>query len=130
MATPAPTISRQAGTNDGSLFVATWVLTSADTTGVAVELPEWADRTWQVGTSGDSFGATGVCSIQGCHTNVDADFATLSNAAGATAATFSAAGVKTVIELTRYMRPKLTTPGTNASVTVILVARRANPMRN
>lgn len=124
----APTISLRAGTYDGSLYVATWTLTTADPTGTAVEIPEWIDRTWQVGISTDTFGGA-TCTIQGCNTNTDADFVGLSNAAGATAATFAALGVKTIIEGTRYMRPKLTAVGAGATINVILLARRANPLR-
>jgi hypothetical protein len=124
-----PTITFINGQGDGSLLVATWNLTTADPTGTAISYPEWADRTWQSGKSGDTLGGS-VTSIQGCNTNTDADFSTLSNAAGAAALTFAALQLtKTVIELPLYMRPKLTTPGVGAIVTVILVARRANPMR-
>lgn len=121
------TVTRKLGEYDMSLFLATWTLTTADPTGTAVEIPEWADRTWQVGTGAESFGG-GTVAIEGCHSNVDGDFKTLSNAAGATPTTFTAVGVKTVIELTRYMRPKIT-GSAGASVTVTLMARRANPMR-
>lgn len=125
----SPTFTSQIGSCDGSVGMWTWLLTTADPTGDAVEMPEWADRTWQFGKSGDTLGGS-VMTVQGANTNTDADFFGLSNAAGAAALTFNAIpSVKTVIELPRFMRPKLTTPGAGASVTVILVARRANPMR-
>ena len=118
-----PTSTGALSTYDGSLFQWTWVLTTAVPDGLPIEWTEWADRTTQAtGTFG---GAT--CAIEGSNDNVN--WFTLSNAAGATAATFTAAGVKTIIELPRYMRPNLTVVGVGATITVILVARRANPLR-
>ena len=114
-----------ASTGDGSIRTATWTLTTADPTGDAVQMPEWADRTWTV--SGTFGGAT--CSIEGANTNTDALFTTLSNAAGAAALTFAALGTKTAIELPMNSRPKLTTVGAGATLTVVLVMRRANSMR-
>lgn len=124
-----PTITFAVSQGDGSIMKATWNLTTADPTGDAISLPEWADRTWQFGKSGDTLGGS-VMTVQGCNTGTDADFSGLSNAAGAAALTFNALqSTKTVLELPLYMRPKLTTPGAGAVVTVIMIARRANPMR-
>ena len=111
---------------DGSVAQWTWTLTTADPNGVAIEMPEWADRNFQVGISTDTFGSA-TCSIQGSNDGIT--FSTLSNAAGATTATFTAAGFKTIIELPRFMRPSLTAVGVGATITCILVARRANPLR-
>lgn len=118
-------VNPTSGTRDGSIRTVTWTLTTADPTGDAVEMPEWGDRTWTV--SGTFGGAT--CSIEGANTNSDTLFTTMSNAAGAAALTFTALGTKTVIELPMYMRPKLTTVGVGATLTVVLVMRRANPLR-
>ena len=128
MASPAMTY--QLGVADGSVQLWTWNLTTADPTGLAIEIPEWADRTWQFGTAADTLGAA-VGAIQGCNSNVDADFAPLSNAAGAGSLNaLNALGmVRTVIELPRFMRPKLTTVGAGAIITVTVCIRRANPMR-
>lgn len=128
-----PVITRQISGGDMSLIQVTWVLTTADPKGTGFEGPEWADRTWQFGKTGDTLGGA-VGSVQGAHNDVDGDYSTLSNAAGATPLTFNAlppttGAVKTVLELTRFMRPNLTTPGAGASITVVMVARRANPMR-
>ncbi len=118
-----PTVSRDLSNGDGSVVLASWSLTTANPTGTGLEWTEWADRTFQVaGTFG---GAT--LTLEG--SNDGTNWATLSNAAGGTAATFTTAGIKTVIELPRYVRPNLTTVGVGATLTATLVARRANPMR-
>jgi len=126
MAIINPTITRVVGEEAGDLFLATWVLTTADTTGLAIEMPAWPDRTISMkGTIGAA-----VMSWEGSNTNVDADFATLSNAAGGTALTMAAVPqCKAVIENPRFQRPKLTTPGAGATLTVTVLCRRATPMR-
>ena len=122
------TVTSQIGRADNSVVSYTWLLTTGDPTGDAAQIPEWADQTWQFGTATDTLGgATGAA--QGSNTDVDADYQTLSNAAGATPATFAAFGLKTVIENPRFVRPKLTAIGAGASITVTLIARRANPLR-
>lgn len=119
-----PTIVQNIGEYDRSLYQATWVLVTATPDGIPVEIPEWADRTFQA----IGFAASGaVCQFEGSNDNVN--WFALHNAAGALTASLNANGLMTVIELPRWMRPNLSTPGTAASVTVILLARRANPMR-
>lgn len=122
MATVTPTLTR-VGDQDDAAILLSWALTTANTDGAPMEWTQWADRCFQaVGTWG---GAT--LTIQG--SNDGTNWFTLSNAAGATAATFTADGGKAIIELPRYVRPNLTTPGTGATVTVSLLARRAQPLR-
>lgn len=124
---PTGPVQLGVGQADGSVQMWTWVLTSADATGTAVEVPEWADRTWSFSSA-----ATGsaTAAIQGSNTNVDADFAAQSNAAGGAAVTTTTVPLcVAVIENPRFVRPKLTTAGTNAAWTITLCARRANPMR-
>ena len=121
-----PTLTQDISSADRSIFVVTWVLTTANPTGIAFEFPEWADRSFQVGAAGDAFG-TATCTIEGSQDGVT--FSPMSNAAGATAATFTTAGLKQIIELPRYMRPNLTAVGVAASITCIMLARRANPNR-
>lgn len=123
MATVNPTFSQPNDCNDDSVKIISWALTTANPDGAPLELGAWADRTWQAaGTWG---GAT--LTFQG--SNDGTNWFTLSNAAGGTAATLSANGGLATIELPRYVRPNLTTPGTGATVTATLCARRANPMR-
>lgn len=115
------------GYSGGILY--TWVLTSTDTTGKAVgpEISQHTDRCWQAtGTWG---GATAA--VQGSNTDTDALYAAISNASGGAAITWSADGAcKNQIESALYVRPKLTTAGAGASVTVTLFARRNPFSRN
>jgi len=117
-----PVITRQVSGGDMSLLIAVWTLTTADNIGSFVEYPEYADRTFQVeGTFGG-----GTVVVEG--TNSGTNSGTLSNVAGATPASWTGNGCKAIIELTRYMRPLLS-GSVGATVTVTMLARRANPMR-
>ena len=122
--TPVPT--NGLGSGDGSIIVYTWTLTTADPTGLGVEIPEWADRTVHfIGTWG---GATAA--FQGSNRDTDGEYFNLSNAAGAAAITKTAdAAPVAVVELPRFVRPKLTTVGAGATIVCTLLLRRANPMR-
>jgi len=121
-----PTVTRSVGEYDMTEYQVTWVLLTANPAGTAFQYPEFADRTFQVGAAGDVFGGATV-TIEGSHDGVT--FSPLSNAAGGAAATFAAAGMKTIVELPRFMRPNLTVVGVGASITCILLARRATPSR-
>lgn len=122
MATVTPTVTK-VGDQDDSAVLFSWALTTANTDGSPLEWTQWADRCFQaVGTWGAA-----TLTIQG--SNDGTNWFTLSNAAGATAATFTADGGKTIIELPRYVRPNLTTPGSGASITVTMLGRRAQPLR-
>lgn len=122
MATVTPTVV-DAEPYDGSVKLYSWTLTTANTDGAPLEWPQWADRCF---TASGTWGAA-TLTIEG--SNDGATWLPLSNAAGGAAATFTANGAKSIIELPRYVRPNLTTPGSGASVAVQLLARRANPMR-
>ena len=121
-----PTVLNSVGDEDGSVKVYSWALTTANPTGTAVEMPAWADRT--VDMTGTIGGAT--MTWEGANVNVDANFSPLSNAAGAAALTMAAVPLcKAVIENPRFQRPKLTTAGSGAVLTVSVTIRRANPLR-
>lgn len=122
MPTANPTLTK-VGDQEDSVVLFTWNLTTANADGAPVEWTQWADRCFQ---AAGTWGAA-TLTIQG--SNDGTNWFTLSNAAGATAATFSGDGGKTIIELPRYVRPNLTTPGTGATVTVTLLGRRAQPLR-
>jgi hypothetical protein len=117
----------ESNTGDGysGSILYTWVLTTANPTGAAVgpEIAQHTDLCWQAtGTWG---GATAA--IQGSNTDVDANYGAVTNASGGAAITYTADGApKQQIEKPAFVRPKLTTAGTAASVTVTLFARR-NP---
>jgi hypothetical protein len=118
-----PTYTQDIGERDDTIILFTWNLTTAIPDGVPMERPEWADRSWQA--SGAFGGAT--LSFQGSNDNVN--WFTLSNAAGGAAATLTAAGGLSTIELPRFVRPNLTAVGVAATVAVSCCARRATPMR-
>lgn len=124
MATVTPTRTNLVAP-DGSVELLTWTLTTANVDGAPFELTTHADIVWQaIGTWG---GAT--LTIQGSNTTTDAEFMSLSNAAGGTAATFTTDGLKQTIEVPRYKRPKLTTAGVGATVVVTALVRRNTPHR-
>lgn len=96
--------------NDHQVAV-TWALGNADT-GVASNIKRWADRTVHVtGTFG---GAT--VTIQGSNDNVT--FATLNDNTGA-ALTFTAAGLKVILENPTYIRA-VTSGGAGTAVVVVI----------
>jgi hypothetical protein len=116
-----PTFNFNIDAADRNQGTGIWVLTTANTDGVALEMTQFTDLCWQV----SGIGATGaVCNPQG--SNDGTTWANLTNAAGGAAATFSADGLKQTIERPRYVRAALTTPGAAATITVTLLLRR-NP---
>lgn len=126
MAVVTPTIVEHAR---GDTVIATWVLTTADTTGVALgeAFIQHADRCWHA--SGTWGGATAA--IQGSNTDTDALYGALTNASGGAAITWTDDGApKQSIENPLFVRPKLTTAGVGATVTVVLVARRNRMTRS
>jgi hypothetical protein len=123
MTTVAPTNTSEIGNGDGSLNLYTWALTTANSDGAPVHAAEWADRTWQAtGTFG---GAT--VAFQG--SNDGSNWFSMTNAAGGAAIALTAAGGATTIESPYYVRPNLTVVGSGATITVTLLARRAQPLR-
>lgn len=125
MSTVQPTISKAVSTGDGSVITCTWVLTSTDVDGAPFQFTEWADRTWHAyGTWG---GAT--LALQGSSAASFANPFTLSNGAGGSASVLTGDGGIASIELPLTVRPKLTTAGSGATVTVVLTARRSQPLR-
>lgn len=121
MATITPTITDIS--NDGSVQKVVWAnLTNTDTVGAVARMAEWADRSIQVaGTFG---GATIV--IEG--SNDETNYSTLNNAQG-TALSFTAAGLKQIVEVPAVLRPSLS-GGTGSTLTVTMICRRANSLRN
>ncbi len=121
MAIVNPTITDVSG--DGSVMMFTYALTTADHTGAPLEWTKWADRTvlFQSVAWG---GATAA--VEG--SNDGSVYIGLADGQG-TAITKTANGLETAVELTRYMRPRLTTVGTAAAITVSVICRRNQPMR-
>ena len=111
------------GDKDGSSRLIAWTGgATADGSGSAVELPEWADNCVHIiGTIG---GAT--VTIEG--SNDGTNWITLNHPGGALSFTSLAAALKQVLERPRYIRPTIT-GGAATGIGVYLVMRRATPMR-
>ena len=127
----AGTVSRdiRESDNDKAFIKCTLILTTADPTGALIAIPDFNDKSFTIGNAaGDAFGGA-TCSLQG--SNVLADtLVTLNKAAGGTAATAAVAAVISTIENTLFVAPVLTAVGAGATITVTLLARRANVLRN
>lgn len=107
---------------DGSLELVSWVLNNTDD-GAPVQQAQWADRSVQVGTLGDDF-SVGTVVIEGSNDGIT--WTTL-RGPDSLALSFTTAGLKEVLEITAYLRPRATVAVTN--VTVIMAMRRAQPLR-
>ncbi len=109
------------GDGYGGAILYTWVLTTADHTGAALgaEIIQHADLCWQA--SGTWGGATAA--IEG--SNNDSVYGAMTNVSGGSAITWTADGApKQQIERPVNVRPRLSTVGLGATVTVTLLARR------
>jgi hypothetical protein len=114
------TISAAVTQVSGQAAVITWAsLTSATSdVGEAVEMPYLSDRSVQVfGT----FGTGGACTLQG--SNDGTNWATLDDTQG-TAIAQTAAGVKQLAPITRYIRPNITA-GSGATITCVIYCARS-----
>jgi hypothetical protein len=120
MATKSATFSDPIG--DGSTALWTWALTGTDD-GAPVQFAQWSDRSVQVGISGDTFGG-GTVILEG--SNDGATWTTI-RSPDSTTLSFTAAGLKAILETTVYIRCRASVSVT--AVSVILLTRRPNPMR-
>jgi hypothetical protein len=122
MADISPTINRQIDPDNGTVIKATWNgLNSGNNVGVPVKMPQHVDRCVEMRGTFD--GATVV--LEG--SNGGTAYATLTNPAG-TALSFTAAGIKQVVEAPLYIRPNVTSNiGNNTAIVADLVMRRNNP---
>lgn len=129
MASITPTVNNTLSTEDRSLVLWKWVLTSVNSDGLPLAMPEWADVTWSIGAVGDAVGTGAGFRIEGSNDGVT--YATLNNAAaGAPITTGVVTGVvATSIENPLFIRPNIGTPGAGATVTFYALVRRANPLR-
>ena len=125
MAAVMPTIVRNVGAGDGSVFRAVWVLTTADNIGVGVPMPEWMDRTWHLKIDGGGAIGGGTVAVETAPSDTDADYAPCKSAAGGAAISLTAATCATSIENAGYMRPKLNGSAGASGVRVTLTARRS-----
>jgi hypothetical protein len=102
---------------DRSVMLVTWTLTTADHTGDAVSWADWADRSCQMtGTWG---GATAV--LEGANV---ATYISITDPQ-ANAISKNADALEACTEITRFVRPRLSTVGSGATVVVTLLMRRS-----
>lgn len=117
MAIINPTLNRSVQ-GQQAVALATWVMGDADQ-GTAIEMTDFADRSVQVeGT----FGAATVV-IQG--SNDGTNWQTLRDPQGV-ALSFTTAGLKQVLETTRFIRPS-SSGGTGTAATVTMLMRKNDP---
>jgi len=110
---------------DNSVTVFTYeTITTANTTGAPIQMAEYADRTIHVkGT----FGAAATIVWEGSNDGVT--YVTLTDPQG-NALSKTAEAIETVMEVTRFARPRLASGGDGSTdIDVIVLLRRANPMR-
>jgi hypothetical protein len=118
MATRTPAVTYNPNGNRGVVQVVWTGLLNTDVGG-AVELPNYADRSLQLtGT----LGSGGAASIEG--SNDGTNWHELSDAEGDQLLLDEASEVRNVMELTRYIRPNITTGDGSTSLTVTMTARK------
>lgn len=122
-ASAAPVITERLGRMDKSLLQATWTFTGVATeTGPALSgFAEWADRSVQM--TGTWNGATVLLegSLDGT------TYLPLTDPQGNNISA-TADRLEAITELVNYVRPRCTT-GAVTALTIILLARRAQPLR-
>jgi len=124
MATVNPVYNNTIEDQDRSVKVLSWTLTTADNDGAWAELPSFGIQTWQA--VGAAWG-TATLALEGSNDGINPFPLTRINPG--TPVTFTANGGVSTNENPRYVRPRLTTPGTGAIITTSLVAIRATPVR-
>lgn len=103
---------------DRSVMLMSWTLTTADHTGDAVAWSDWADRSVTfVGTWGGA-----IAALEG--SNDGTNFLPITDPQG-TAITRNVNGIEAATEITRFVRARLSTPGSGATVTAQLLMRRS-----
>lgn len=119
MATITPTIT-QITTHGDDCHVVTWTpMTNAGTdVGSPIEMPGSADRSIQV--SG-TFGTGGTVLIEG--SNDGTNYVTLNDPQG-NALSVTTAKIEQLLELTRYIRPRISAGDGSTSLTVTMLLRR------
>lgn len=123
MATVIPTI-RDLDPQDGSVVRYKWILTGTDD-GAPIQAAQWADRSVQIGSTGDTFGA-GTVIWEGSNDD-GVTYQTLTDAQTVIISKTAIAPIEQVVEITQLARPRATVAVT--SVIVSVVVRRQQPMR-
>lgn len=100
----------------GNASMVTWTSVATGDTGAPIQNPTFSDRSVQVtGTFG---GAT--CTIEGSNDGVT--YFTLTDPAGA-AATFAVAGLKQLLQVTRYIRPSVAAGAGTLNINLLIVGK-------
>lgn len=106
------------GNDRDRVYAKTWETMVYPSTGEAVELPHFEDRSIQVqGT----FGSGGTCVLRG--SNDGTNYHTLKDPQG-NSISFTAAGIKQVQEITRYVYPEVTAGNGSTDLDVTMLFRR------
>ncbi len=105
-------------TGDRGVVMVTWPLTTADATGDPVAWYDWADRS--ITFIGATWGGA-VAALEG--SNDGTNWVPITDVQG-TAITKNVNGIEAAVELTRFVRAKLTTGGTSAVVSAQLIMRK------
>jgi hypothetical protein len=123
MASIKPTVLDVSMKGDGSAMLYTWTpVTEADTC-AAAQLPQFNDKSIHVsGTFGGSSTA-----VQGSNSITGATFAAL-HSPDSVAIALTADSIKAVLENTYLIKP-VPTGGSSQSLTINLLARLSNPLR-
>lgn len=117
MATVAAAITNLPTCDDARVF--SWTpLTTTNADGAPVEMPSWADRSIHFkGT----FGAGGTIVWEGSNDGVT--WVTLADPQG-NAISKTAESIEAILEITRYMRPRVTAGDGTTSLTALLLVKR------
>jgi len=124
VATVAPTVERIETYLDDAHVIVWSPLTDTNVDGGAIEMPGSADRTVQITGTFD----TTTVILQGSNfasptASTDTDWFTLTDPQGNAISKTAAAG-EAVLELTRWIRPKVTAGGASTSISVRLLVKR------
>lgn len=119
MATRTPSdAGLQSFGNNARTVIWTGLLNGDD--GTPFEMPGWADRSVQVlGT----FGVGGTLLIEGSNEVTPTNWHTL-NDPSSTALSITAAKIKTILEVTRWVRPRVSAGDGTTTLTVNMIVRK------
>ena len=126
MATITASIERIESFGDGDCHVITWAaLTTTNNYGSPIEMPGSADRSVQLL---GALGTGGAVTMYGSNKAspdlaTDTDWAILNDPQGNTLA-MSTLKIETILEVTRWIRPKITAGDGATSLTIALLLRR------
>jgi len=108
---------------DNSVITVTWANMANGDDGAPFKAAEWGDRSVQAfGT----WGAAGNMRVEGSNDQVN--YSPLTDPQG-NALDYAAAKIEVVTEVTKVVRPRVTAGDGTTDITVVLLARRSQPLR-